>query len=158
MRVSWRKPFYMYSNCLSLCLLYFNPLFIFLQALYSAGEKRWGTDEAKFIEILCQRSIPQLRQSTSEYSFMFTNGQFRVIVNLSETFSLHVFFVCVQLLLNTRISVERLCNKALKMRCQEIWRNCWWLLVSSYVDKMLRKKLIKTGCPHTCGHVVIKVN
>ncbi|CAN9504968.1 unnamed protein product [Ophioblennius macclurei] len=37
------------------------------QALYEAGEKKWGTDEAKFIEILCHRSVPQLRQTLVEY-------------------------------------------------------------------------------------------
>ncbi|XP_074546892.1 annexin A3b [Halichoeres trimaculatus] len=37
------------------------------QALYEAGEKKWGTDEAKFIDILCHRSIPQLRQTLVEY-------------------------------------------------------------------------------------------
>ncbi|KAM6954490.1 annexin A3a [Aplochiton taeniatus] len=37
------------------------------KALYSAGEKKWGTDEGKFIEVLCQRSIPQLRQTLVEY-------------------------------------------------------------------------------------------
>ncbi|XP_062307431.1 annexin A3a isoform X1 [Osmerus eperlanus] len=37
------------------------------KALYNAGEKKWGTDEAKFVEILCQRSIPQLRQTLVEY-------------------------------------------------------------------------------------------
>uniref|UniRef100_A0A7N6FG09 Annexin n=1 Tax=Anabas testudineus TaxID=64144 RepID=A0A7N6FG09_ANATE len=33
------------------------------KALYEAGENKWGTDEDKFIDILCHRSIPQLRQS-----------------------------------------------------------------------------------------------
>lgn len=33
------------------------------KGLYEAGEKKWGTDEAKFIDILCRRSVPQLRQS-----------------------------------------------------------------------------------------------
>ncbi|KAM8885614.1 annexin A3a [Spinachia spinachia] len=37
------------------------------QTLYDAGEKKWGTDESKFIEVLCQRSVPQLRQTLLEY-------------------------------------------------------------------------------------------
>lgn len=37
------------------------------KALYEAGEKKWGTDEEKFIDILCHRSIPQLRQTLVEY-------------------------------------------------------------------------------------------
>ncbi|CAJ1069788.1 annexin A3a [Xyrichtys novacula] len=37
------------------------------KALYDAGEKKWGTDECKFINILCHRSIPQLRQTLIEY-------------------------------------------------------------------------------------------
>ncbi|XP_029999054.1 annexin A3-like [Sphaeramia orbicularis] len=35
--------------------------------LYKAGEKKLGTDEEKFIDILCHRSIPQLRQTLVEY-------------------------------------------------------------------------------------------
>ncbi|KAI1900361.1 hypothetical protein AGOR_G00049170 [Albula goreensis] len=37
------------------------------KTLYDAGEKKWGTDESKFIDILCNRSIPQLRQTLVEY-------------------------------------------------------------------------------------------
>nr|XP_055064998.1 annexin A3-like isoform X1 [Misgurnus anguillicaudatus] len=35
--------------------------------LYEAGEKILGTDESKFIDILCNRSFPQLRQTLVEY-------------------------------------------------------------------------------------------
>ncbi|KAM9820441.1 annexin A3b [Neosynchiropus ocellatus] len=37
------------------------------KALYQAGEKKWGTDEGTFVDILCHRSIPQLRQTLIEY-------------------------------------------------------------------------------------------
>ncbi|KAL2092360.1 hypothetical protein ACEWY4_012158 [Coilia grayii] len=38
------------------------------KALYNAGEKKLGTDEDKFIEILCKQSIPQLRQTFVVYN------------------------------------------------------------------------------------------
>lgn len=37
------------------------------QALYAAGEKKWGTDVAKFVKIFTKRSFPQLRQMFEEY-------------------------------------------------------------------------------------------
>ncbi|XP_077354289.1 annexin A3b [Festucalex cinctus] len=37
------------------------------KALYEAGEKKWGTDEGRFVDILCHRSVPQLRQTLVEY-------------------------------------------------------------------------------------------
>ncbi|XP_062237327.1 annexin A3a [Platichthys flesus] len=37
------------------------------KALHEASEKKWGTDESKFIEILCGRSLSQLRQTCVEY-------------------------------------------------------------------------------------------
>ncbi|XP_055290101.1 annexin A3 isoform X2 [Moschus berezovskii] len=37
------------------------------QILYNAGEKRWGTDEDAFTDILCLRSCPQLKLTFDEY-------------------------------------------------------------------------------------------
>ncbi|NP_001085527.1 annexin A3 [Xenopus laevis] len=37
------------------------------EILYNAGEKKWGTDEDKFIEILCLRSFPQLKLTFDVY-------------------------------------------------------------------------------------------
>uniref|UniRef100_A0A3B3HVY1 Annexin n=1 Tax=Oryzias latipes TaxID=8090 RepID=A0A3B3HVY1_ORYLA len=36
------------------------------KTLYSAGEKKLGTDEAKFIDILCRKSIPHIRQTSRQ--------------------------------------------------------------------------------------------
>lgn len=33
-----------------------NLCFVWLQDLYEAGEKRWGTDEVKFLTVLCSRN------------------------------------------------------------------------------------------------------
>uniref|UniRef100_A0A8C1WP26 Annexin n=1 Tax=Cyprinus carpio TaxID=7962 RepID=A0A8C1WP26_CYPCA len=44
-----------------------SSVFPTVQILYEAGEKKWGTDESKFIDILCHRSVPQLRQTLVEY-------------------------------------------------------------------------------------------
>ena len=62
-----------------------------LQVLYEAGEKKWGTDEGKFVEILCLLSIPQLRQSewTARYrsSVCFsTRLSFSMVLTLRGSF------------------------------------------------------------------------
>ncbi|XP_048419602.2 annexin A5-like [Stegostoma tigrinum] len=40
------------------------------KALYEAGENAWGTDEEKFIAILCSRSVPHLLAVFDEYQKM----------------------------------------------------------------------------------------
>ncbi|XP_029456198.1 annexin A3 [Rhinatrema bivittatum] len=37
------------------------------QVLYNAGEKKWGTDEDAFVQILCLRSVPHLKLTFGEY-------------------------------------------------------------------------------------------
>ena len=37
------------------------------QELYQAGEKKWGTDESKFNQIIAVRSFPQLRATFDAY-------------------------------------------------------------------------------------------
>lgn len=37
------------------------------EELYKLGVKQWGTDESKFITVLCMRSYPQLRATFEAY-------------------------------------------------------------------------------------------
>ncbi|KAG8454256.1 hypothetical protein GDO86_000772 [Hymenochirus boettgeri] len=41
------------------------------EVLYNAGEKKWGTDEDKFIDILCLRNFGQLRLTFDAYKSMY---------------------------------------------------------------------------------------
>ncbi len=55
MRFSW--------NCA--CII--TILLTYLQELYTAGEKKLGTDESKFNQILCSYSFPQIQLVVEEY-------------------------------------------------------------------------------------------
>lgn len=45
-----------------------------VQELYQAGEKKLGTDESKFNQILCSQSYEQLRQVFTEYKNIAHKG------------------------------------------------------------------------------------
>jgi len=45
-----------------------------VQELYQAGEKKLGTDESKFNQILCSQSYEQLRQVFTEYKNIAHRG------------------------------------------------------------------------------------
>jgi len=45
-----------------------------IQELYQAGEKKLGTDESKFNQILCAQSYEQLRQVFQEYKKIAHKG------------------------------------------------------------------------------------
>jgi annexin A7/11 len=49
------------------------------QALYKAGEKKWGTDEAAFIEILTTRSFPQIRAIVDKYEDISKKGLLKAL-------------------------------------------------------------------------------
>lgn len=44
------------------------------QALYKAGEAKWGTDESKFNQIFCSRGFPQLQLVFDEYQKLTNHG------------------------------------------------------------------------------------
>ncbi|GAA6111221.1 annexin A4-like, partial [Tachysurus ichikawai] len=50
------------------------------QALYSAGEKKLGTDESQFNAVLCARSKPHLRQGT-HYTTLHNTTQHYTTLN-----------------------------------------------------------------------------
>ncbi|ELT88886.1 hypothetical protein CAPTEDRAFT_226167 [Capitella teleta] len=49
------------------------------RALYNAGEKKWGTDESSFNQVLCSQSFDQLRLVFEEYQKMSNKSMEKVI-------------------------------------------------------------------------------
>lgn len=93
-----------------------NHFILSTQTLYDAGEKKWGTDESKFIDVLCQRSIPQLRQSTSTLThneFSLNENEvivytFRSIIGNGNQGFFFCCFICVALVEYKNISGKTL--------------------------------------------------
>lgn len=56
-----------------------NLVEIDAKALYKAGEKRWGTDEDKFIQIFSERSPAHLAAVSHVYKQSHTNSLKKVI-------------------------------------------------------------------------------
>uniref|UniRef100_A0A670ZTC1 Annexin n=1 Tax=Pseudonaja textilis TaxID=8673 RepID=A0A670ZTC1_PSETE len=85
-----------------------RTLLALLDLLYTAGEKRWGTDETKFIEILSTSSIAQLKLTFEEYKKLSghqmedsvlneTSGDFaELLLAVGKGSVVVVFLLCLQ--------------------------------------------------------------
>ncbi|XP_066430425.1 annexin A3 [Eleutherodactylus coqui] len=84
------------------------------EILYNAGEKKWGTDEDKFVEVLCLRSFPQLRLTFDEYKNL-CNKTFEESIKSEMSGSLEdLLLAIVKCARNTPAFFAEMLHKALK--------------------------------------------
>ncbi|XP_022941681.1 annexin D5-like [Cucurbita moschata] len=84
------------------------------EALYKAGEKRWGTDEDKFIQIFSERSRAHLAAVSSTYKNLYGNSLKKAIKNETSgyfEFGLQTIVRCAE---NPGLYFAKILYKAMK--------------------------------------------
>uniref|UniRef100_A0A2D4MWU1 Annexin n=1 Tax=Micrurus spixii TaxID=129469 RepID=A0A2D4MWU1_9SAUR len=84
------------------------------QLLYGAGEKRWGTDETKFIEILSTSSIAQLKLTFEEYKKLSGHRMEDSVLNETSGDFAELLMAVVKCVNNTPAFFAEKLNRSIK--------------------------------------------